>query len=352
METNYYLNTYKTEPLTERILQLIRGAQTYIKTGNFFFRESKIKEEVINACRRGVVVFILSNLQEDERRKEADNDFSKKEYDPHISNLMDFVEAGAHVRCISELHAKFLITDGQQGMIMSSNYTVDSLGGNPECGADLEPDDVGYLEGVFDTIYEHADIHLEGRTRNKNKYILKFSDNPVDPDAFASTSTDVLLTLGAKRQRDGGVDETNFADCRIRDIYHAIADIINEAQQYVYLASWSFKKLDKLPLIRDAITNAARRGVKVTLIFNKDTETSGDEIKMLRNKAPSIDYFDIPKIHAKFLLTEQEGIIFTANIDGNAGLLSGFELGVYLNETQYNQALEGLNTLNNELENN
>lgn len=298
------------------------------------------------------MVFILSNLQEDERRKEADNDFSKKEYDPHISNLMDFVEAGAHVRCVSELHAKFLITDGRQGMIMSSNYTVDSLGGNPECGADLEPDDVGYLEGVFDTVYEHADIHLEGRTRNKNKYILKFSDNPTDPEVFANTSTDVILTLGAKRQWDGGADETNFADCRIQSIYHAIADTIDEARQYVYLASWSFRRLDKLPRISKAITRAAKRGVEVTLIFNKDTETSMDEIKRLQALAPSINCFGIPKIHAKFLLTEREGLIFTANIDGNAGLLSGFELGVYLNEAQYNQALEALNTLNNELENN
>lgn len=141
MEPQYYLNTYSTYPLTERIKQIIRGAKKYIKTGNFFFREPGMLEELKTACQRGVVVFILSNLQENENRFVAGNKFKKEEYDPHIPNLMDLVSIGAHVRCISELHAKFILADGEIGMIMSSNYTINSLYGNPECGVDLFKDD-------------------------------------------------------------------------------------------------------------------------------------------------------------------------------------------------------------------
>ena len=63
-----YLNTYDSFPLTERIMEMMRSAKRYIKTGNFMFREPVMKQEILNALNRGVVVFIISNLGEDEER--------------------------------------------------------------------------------------------------------------------------------------------------------------------------------------------------------------------------------------------------------------------------------------------
>ncbi|WP_262280917.1 phospholipase D-like domain-containing protein [Hallella absiana] len=343
MELQYYLNTYTTEPLTDRIMTLIKGARTYIKTGNFFFREPSIKQELVNACRRGVIVFILSNLREDEDRLAAGNKFSKKEYDPHLPGLMDLVEEGAHVRCIEELHAKFLLTDGEHGMIMSSNYTTNSLHGNPECGIDLSEKNTKYLECVFDTIFTHADTRLVGR--GSNQYTFKSYSNPVRPEVFDNSGNDIVMTLAARLDNNGMAEETNFANCNIHDIYHEIANIIEDAERFVCLASFSFRAVSKLPLIKNAIINAAGRGVRVYLIYNIETPGSVQEIESKFHSLANIYAKGIPKNHAKFLITDKDGFVFTANIDGEAGLLSGFEVGAYLTEHQYNQAKEGINIL-------
>lgn len=343
MEAQYYLNTVSAEPLTDRIVELIRAAKTYIKTGNFFFREKTIRDELLSACRRGVIVFILSNLREDEDRLAAGNRFSKVDNDPHLPSLMDLVEEGAHVRCISELHAKFLLIDGEQGMILSSNYTVNSLHGNPECGVDLEEKNAKYLEGVFDTIFTHADIRLMGRS--SDGYTFKQFSNPVQPGVFDNEDSDVVMTLAANWDKHGDIVETNFLNCNIQDIYHEIANIIEDSEHFICLASYSFRSVSKLPLIRKAIVNAANRGISVNLIYNKDQQTSAEETDKMIKDAPGINALAIPKNHAKFLLTDKDGFVFTANIDGEAGLLSGFELGVYLNERQYEQAKEGINVL-------
>lgn len=347
MEPQYYLNTYKTEPLTKRILDLIKGAKTYIKTGNFFFREPAIQEELLNACRKGVIVFILSNLRQEENRLVAGNRFSKEEYDPHIPNLMELVEEGAHVRCVSELHAKFIITDSEEGMIMSSNYTHNSLHGNPECGADLSTNDTKYLERIFDTIFVHADTRLVGR--GTKAYTFKFTEDPIQPDIFDNEDTNIVMTLSGKQEKEGLSGTTNFSECHIQGIYQEIADIIDDSDEFVYLAAYSFKSLAKLPLIRNAIINAANRGVNMNLIYRKDLEDSRSQIDKLIHKAPSIHVEGFPENHAKFLLTEKDGLLFTANID-DAGLLNGFELGIYLNDTQYQQAKDGLNALSMEKE--
>lgn len=343
MEPQYYLNTYSTYPLTERIKQIIRGAKEYIKTGNYFFREPGMLEELKAACQRGVVVFILSNLQENENRFVAGNKFKKEEYDPHIPNLMDLVSIGAHVRCIGELHAKFILADGEIGMIMSSNYTIDSLYGNPECGVDLFNDDCNYLERLFDTIFTHADTRLVDR--KKDGYIFKSNSSLIDP-VFQDNESNVLLTLAPRN------NTTNLAKCNITSLYHEIANIINDAEECAFLAAFSFREIDKLPLIKNALVNAASRDLEIYLIYNSKHDRVEKEIYHLQKELSNIISWGIPKNHAKFLFTEKEGIIFTSNIDGEAGLLNGFELGVRLSELQYDQCVNSIQELEQEIKDN
>ena len=49
--------------------------------------------------------------------------------------------------------------------------------------------------------------------------------------------------------------------------------------------------------------------------------------------------------HAKCIITEREGALFTANIDGNKGLLTGFELGCLLTEEQRIQSIKRINQI-------
>ena len=100
-----YFSTKERQILTDRILSLIRGAKTYLKTGNFFFRDETIQEELLNASRRGVAVFVLSNLTGNENRGAVVTNV-KVETDPHISNLHKLEREGVHVHLCRDLHAK------------------------------------------------------------------------------------------------------------------------------------------------------------------------------------------------------------------------------------------------------
>lgn len=326
-----YLNTYDSFPLTDRITEMISSAKKYIKTGNFMFREPSMKKEILDALSRGVVVFILSNLGEDEERLMGYNKFSKKEYDPHLPNLNDFAEQGAHVRCMSELHAKFLLVDGEQGMVMSSNFTKDSLHGNPECGVDLDAENTNCLERIFDTLFTHADDRIEGR--DKVGYKFRKVKSPVMPDVFDEIlKYDIKMTLAAKQQKEGIILDSNFCSCQITGIYDIISRTIEEAEECVSLMAYSFRSLHKLPKIRSALIDAAKRGVSVNLIYNSENHGSQVEIEKLQKISPAINALGVPKNHAKMLLTDNDAIMFTANIDGEAGLLNGFELGVFLDD--------------------
>ena len=55
--------------------------------------------------------------------------------------------------------------------------------------------------------------------------------------------------------------------------------------------------------------------------------------------------YKFPANHSKCVLSEKQGIIFTANIDGKNGLLSGFEIGCILNDEQREQAKNRINQI-------
>lgn len=339
---DFLINTYNEFPLTDHIINMVRESKYYIKTGNFMFREPKMREELLNACRRGVIVFILSNLGEDADRLMGVNSFGKKEYDPHLPYLNDFADQGAHVRCMNELHAKFLVVDGKQGMVMSSNYTKDSLWGNPECGVALDLDNTRYLESIFDTLFEHADDKIEGRDQDGYKFRKVYSPI-VQPELFDDVlKGDVRLTLSSKIQEGENASVSNFSCCEISDLYNSIVDAINDSKEYLYLVTYSFRALDKLRKILVALKNAAQRGVSINLFYNLDNKGSNAVVEKLHKAIPNINAQGIWKNHAKFLLTENVGLMFTANIDGEAGLLSGFELGVELTDTQWEEAKDSL----------
>lgn len=334
MRRQLYLNTADRNELTDRVLAIINSANTYIKTGNFFFREPKIIKALENAVQRGIVLFVLSNIKgyDEEGVVDIDEEFQKIDSDPHLPNLANVVEIGGHVRCMGELHAKFILSDNGDGLIMSSNYTIDSLHGNPECGAELGSKDVNRLEQLFDTLFTYADIRLKGY--DKDGYVFRKEQQKLDAAKLTQSDSNILLTLGPNDPKR----ITNFSNCNIHTIYDAIVDAISKANERLTIVSYSFKDLDDLPEFTSALSDAYKRGVKIELLYRDDHEKSVCQLHLLSQGMPGIKRFGIPKNHAKLLLTEQQALLFTANIDGSAGMKGGFELGVRLNNQQYEEA--------------
>lgn len=341
MKQNFYFNDTTSTELTDRVFQLIQGSHSYIKTGNFFFEDPKLNEALLAASQRGVAIFVLSNLFANGKRSNLPGENIKVETAPHIPNLHELHLQGMHVRCNDNLHAKFLICDGTAGLLMSANYTINSLYGNPESGIDLYGNELADMEFVFDKLFIRADIKLS--EDGKLYRYLKW-EQPLPEDTFNKIGTKSRLRLTAASNT-----QTNLARCHIRTLYDSIIEIIRNAERELIIVSWSFNEVKYLSEFRQALSAAIQRGVEVRIFYNNTAEkdkvqrTELQLQKMLGGILFQQICYPFPYNHSKFVLSEKDGILFTANIDGRSGLLTGFELGCMLDQEQRTKALLRIN---------
>lgn len=328
----FYVNDKNDNVLTQTVVNVIRNAKQYIKTGNFLFQDNDFVKEVEAALARGVAVFIISNLKGEEQKPTSGKKREVK-VDTHISNLERLKVGGAHCRFLDSLHAKFIVADGNEGILMSANYSPNSMQGNIETGVSLEQDEIEDLEYTFDVLFMNADIQEFGRVEKKRQVIRSYS--PVSPDSFSTESlpSNIRLTVAPPGNNKRSRYANNLKDCHVTTIYRSILEIIRNATEYIYIVTWHFNSLDALPEFTEAIKNAIHDGVKVFIYSNdeqenRSVEESRNAIQTLIgmgcvSKGDAIN-------HSKCVITESEGIIFTANIDGKSGLTTGFEVGCVL----------------------
>lgn len=342
MAEGLYFNDKDSLELTDRIFELINNAQKSIKTGNFFFKDRRIIDALLEAAFRGVAIFVLSNLTGSENRGYVRTS-TKVETDPHIPNLHELHRHGAHIHLCDDLHAKFLICDSKEGLIMSANYTPDSLYGNPENGVDVCGEELKDLELIFDTLYMHPDTILSEDGKSY-RYLKKRS--PVSLKAFENIGKKSRLLLTA-----ASTGNSNLKDCFYKLIYAKLVQLTDSAKETLVLVSWSYNQVKLLPEFKKALNMAIKRGVKITLFYG----TKGSEKQKERTYTQLVELLGSENVkkmtvpfadnHAKCIITEREGALFTANIDGNKGLLTGFELGCILTEEQRLQSIRKINQI-------
>jgi len=342
MAEKLYFNDKDNLELTDRIFELIDNAQESIKTGNFFFKDQRINGALLKAVSRGVAIFVLSNLTGSENRGYVRTS-TKVETDPHIPNLHELHRHGVHVHLCDELHAKFLICDSKEGLVMSANYTPDSLYGNPENGVDVCNEELKDLELIFDTLYIHPDTIL---SEDGKSYLYLKKKSPISLKAFENIGKKSRLLLTA-----ASTGNNNLKGCFHKSIYTEIIQLTESAKETLILISWSYNQVKRLPEFKKVLSNAIKRGVKVTLFYG----TKGAEKQKERTHTQLVELLgseNVKKLaapfadnHAKCIITESKGALFTANIDGNKGLLTGFELGCVLTEEQRLQSIRRINQI-------
>ena len=342
----YYINDNSKSELTNQLMELISNSTQYIKISSFLMQDKEVINRLMEISSSGqAAVFVISN----QNRKESDEynesgemktDNDKPGVNSHEMFLQTLFFAGIHVRLLDNLHAKFLVVDGNDGLLMSANISNNSLRRNVETGISLNSKELSDLELVFDTMYNYADIVRFVNKRNVD--IVKKSYKPLPSSILGSLNSDIKLTACSKRQ-------TNLSDCHITSIYDTIISMINSSQKFIYIVSWEFKDYGKgLTLFYKAIEKAIKRKVIVKLYYNEV-----GSLKNLENQREFIykmgtmgcDAYSDKTNHSKCLLTESEGFLFTANIDGYNGLTEGFEVGCILNEEQYKKALAHVESL-------
>ncbi len=336
---SYLINGNNSMMLTHSIKELIKRSTKYIKACNFLFQDKEIIELLQQACDRGVAVFIISNI----RLSEYSEDDEKKEESTNttLPNLNALKEIGCHVHLLTELHAKFVICDGMQGILMSANFSANSLDKNTETGIPIFGAELSDLEYVFEKLYLSSDITDIDKTSERNVLLKKTRPLKLDKDNHLSSN--MRFTIASEHK------DNNLYNCRIISIYNTIVGIINKAQKYVYIVTWHFKNLEQLPEFKEAIEKAIKRGVNVVIYSNyygkgslslNASRKAIDELKHMGCR----NYGD-DNNHSKCVISENDGILFTANIDGKSGMHNGFEAGCKLSREQISLAYQHINKL-------
>ena len=326
----YLINGNKSFEITRKVKELIQSSRSHLKAANFLFEDAEIIDDLKEALDRNVAVFIISNL------KGADNSSKKNESNMNIPYLKELEKLGAHCRMLEDLHAKFIISDSEQALLMSANFSSNSLGKNTETGIEMRNQELRELEYTFDKLFLNSDIKHLSEQKGKNE--VDRQRKPIDKHVFAGLSSRLRLTVAANKKYN---KESNLVYCNEKGIYESILAIIKAAKEYLYIVTWHFNSLERLPEFNDVIKAAINRGVNVYLYSNDKGQVGSLEASVIAiqqlEKMGCKSYGD-DNNHSKCVLSEKEGIIFTANIDGNSGLKSGFEVGCILTETQRQMA--------------
>lgn len=340
---HYYINDANRRELTDKILDMIRTAKSYIKISSFIMEDYQVVTELRKVAASGkVAVFVISNRnnKEGEEFKATSPKKSVEGIHTHQMFLQNLFYSGAHVRLLENLHAKFILADGKEAILMSANIAANSLTKNVETGITLAGDDQKDLELIFDTMYNYADIVHFGKSDNSD--VVKKSVRKLPNEIFSGLIGHVKLTAISKF-------DTNLSECHQTTLYDAIIRIIDDAQSFVYIVTWVFKdKRNTLFKLQKAIDKAIKRGVKVMLFCNNNVSAFNQSLQeqyIYLMGSKGCEAYSNNNNHSKCVLSEKEGILFTANIDGNNGLLEGFEVGCMMDKEQHQQALNHVKEL-------
>lgn len=338
MSSNKYLIAGNAvNDLTKAIKKAIEGARHYIKLSSFLMQDYGIVEAIRKKSEEGrAAIFILSNKKDKESEEYVEaikangNNINRQVgFDNHQKFLKELFYSGIHVRLLDDLHAKFIICDRNYSILMSANIAPNSLHKNVETGIELGKEDTASLEKVFDVMYNHADIVKFQGSLSKDVTIR--INNKLRPDILESLGGNLRLTVGSKQN-------TNLSLCHINTIYNSIIHIINNAKEYLYISTWHFKIKDgTLSEFMEALKKACNRHVDIYIYTNTDTPTPSvalSKTNLRQFRTWGCKTYGDGLNHSKCVLSESEGIIFTANIDCVSGMSSGFEVGCMLTEEQ------------------
>ncbi len=332
-ETLFLTNGSNTT-LKDRILSAISEAKSVVKLCSFIVTDDEIVNEILRKAQDpNIAVFLLTQL---DQKKLINNfalasnvldeeNFSSLEITSHLDNIKMLRDKGVHVRAAKDLHAKFIVSDRNSGLLMSANFTANSLSKNVESGVDLDVASSQDLDRLFDLIYLQGTSYRSFINTKKDKKMFVLENN--------ITLSQDHLTLP-----QSGLRYTY--DTFQHNLLGEIIKIIESAEDFIFLSTYSIVGLIKIPQFVSAISKAISKNVKIS-IFCRAMNYRLDHVegcRVLSKLGCKIvgDYYN----HSKGIITEKKGMIFTANIDGNYGLINSFEVGYILSETQRKDFLE------------
>ena len=307
------------------IINLIRNASETIKLCSFILTDEEIYSELENVLKsKDVSLFILTQLDRSKLSASflSDEELIENFHQTHLDIVGKLYRLGAHIRAAKSAHAKFIIADRNYGILMSANITTPSLNQNPESGVVIQKNStVVALERVFDIIFQHGTEFTSFRSASKNKQFV------------------VERTIDLKDEWLVDIKDDNLRftwNDAVDSLYGEILNILEQQDEEILMSTYSVVGLEHIPEVLDKISSFIQHGGRIKLMC-RGMNYRPDHLKnctLLAKKGVEI-YGDLYN-HSKGIVKGQDGVIFTANIDGNHGLINGFEVGVKLESKQTN----------------
>lgn len=325
---NIFLTQEGNVALKNEILKIISEATSVLKICSFIITDKEIFNAILNKAKETqVAIFMLTQLDSTKLENSlsladfiTEEEIKENPARTHLKYIKQLYDNGIHVRASLSAHSKFIVADRTIGFITSANFTTPSLTFNTESGAYLDEKSSKELDKLFDVIFLQGTTYKQFLgTKKKGKMLVVQSEANIDSNLLPKSElSDLRYTC------------ENLSN----NLLDEIISIINQANEYLYLSTYSIVGLNSIEELFQSIKRAIEKGVSVS-IFCRGMNYRNDHLEGVSQlSAIGCKIFADVFNHSKGIINEKTGMIFTANIDGNHGLNNGFEVGSVLNELQ------------------
>lgn len=328
---NGFVVTCKNERgLLEVLTTLISKANKYVKICSFIIDNRQIFELIKKQLtERHLAVFILTAVDERNIKSDILSEDESAEFSSvrHFEFIGELVKVGAHIRASASAHAKFVIMDGDEALLMSANLTEPSLVNNLK---NKEPNDesgiliknrneVKTLERLFDSIFQYGTQFKKFVNFSKEIQLIDIKDIDIDKMDFPSSETSILWSY------------EDFQHL----IYDKLVDLISQATKEIMISTYSIVGLRNLAELTMQFQLFLQNKKGSVRVFCRAMNHRSDHIAACTELSKiGVEIFGDMFNHSKGIsVDDNEGIIFTANIDGFHGLKNGFEVGYFFDRS-------------------
>ena len=222
---------------------------------------------------------------------------------------------------IGSFHAKFLLVDPtndhRKGWLTSANLVAAACNENVEFVVPLSGREISLLYQVARHAFWHEatkEVMADGSLRSV-PCPVEFPLPPADAE--------LLWTVGHKSHT----------------LRAAAEEMVKNARQSLTLAGYTWQQNHGL---LEKVAKKARAGLDVRIFVRETSDPKRRASKVLSGLIEAgAKVYSVPGLHAKFLLSESDGLMGTANF-ASKGLDEGFEIGLRLQGARLEQAREAL----------
>ncbi len=354
LETNL---SKKITTIEQCIVKFIESAKKRIFISAWLLNSEKILVGLLNKAKflRGHIYIIAALDQNYFHYSHVDDEGETKDYNfVALEKLkgMNDLQCAVEIRGNKNAHAKYIIVDDVRAIITSANFNHASL----ELSGDLKfhKNEVGLvirdrkvveaLSAIFKiTFAQYHQAHLrflESPLLQKSLYYLKERDfsyplkeGSMHRNSIGSMQMNHLIWTFPENIRLPG--------CKNYAIEQSIIMLTQGESQHLQIASFNWRIKRESPVWNALVQRLQNKDFHLDLILNRPNKNSkDDDLRDLINTYSNFRVFYHPQFHAKFLLTQNNWALFTANLDMEHGLRDAIEVGVVSSETRMLRALK------------